>query len=222
MRSVYRRELSAIKSLWTGNANIRGAAGHLMLTHTLLQQILKPGDTVIDATAGNGHDSSYIAPRVLTVSTGSLICMDVQERALENTNLKLMTSLLNLYSPADVKFIMENRVQLILQNHRSFPKFLADASVAAIVYNLGYLPGSDKTVRTKSDDTIESLVNATKLLKVGGIITVCAYRGHHGGLEETNAVHEYFSSLDASLWSVFSHYPLNRPISPVLFSLYKL
>ncbi|CAM9131965.1 unnamed protein product, partial [Ectocarpus fasciculatus] len=194
---------------------------HLSLAHTFLDQILRPGDTVIDATAGNGHDSSFIAERILDVNQGSLLCMDVQDTALCKTRATLLKTLTRDHGSANADTIIKDRIQLLLQNHSEFPNYLEKESVAAIVYNLGYLPGSDKTITTNPSDTIQSIESATALLKVGGMISVLAYRGHDGGLEETAAVEQYVSSLRSFTWSVYSHVPMNRPISPVLYSLYK-
>jgi hypothetical protein len=198
-----------------------GVKGHLNLAHMFLRQVLRPGDTVIDATAGKGHDSSFLARIILTPDSGSLVSMDVQEQALAKTRETLVLSMAPLYSVKQIESMMRDRVRLVLQNHRSFPTDIPDESVAAIVYNLGYLPGSDKSITTCPADTIASIEAATRLVKTHGLISILAYRGHEGGVEETAAVEKFATSLKPFDWSVYSHYPLNRPTSPVVFTLFK-
>ena len=36
----------------------------LHFSHTLLQEILQPGDHVVDATMGNGHDTVFLAEHI--------------------------------------------------------------------------------------------------------------------------------------------------------------
>jgi ubiquinone/menaquinone biosynthesis C-methylase UbiE len=50
------------------------------LAHLLMRQSLKPGDWVVDATVGNGHDTLLLAE--LVGSSGCVIGFDVQEVAL--------------------------------------------------------------------------------------------------------------------------------------------
>ena len=221
LRRLKVRRVRSCPSRQLAQCSLVGARDHLSLAHTFLDQILRRGDIAIDATAGNGHDSSFIAERVLDVYHGSLLCMDVQEIALQKTKCKLLQTLTRTHGGDNASTIIEQRVQLLLENHKAFPSYLERESVAAVVYNLGYLPGSDKSVKTNPSETIQSIERACELLKVGGMISVLAYRGHDGGQEEATAVEQYVSSLRSFTWSVYSHVPMNRPISPVLYSVYK-
>lgn len=45
-------------------------------------------------------------------------------------------------------------------------------------YNLGWLPGGDKSITTELEDTLESIEAARRLVKSGGMISVMLYRGH--------------------------------------------
>jgi hypothetical protein len=53
--------------------------------------------------------------------------------------------------------------------------------VNVVVYNLGYCPGGDHSITTKSETTIESLKSVAQKLRRGGLISVCCYRGHPEG-----------------------------------------
>jgi ubiquinone/menaquinone biosynthesis C-methylase UbiE len=60
------------------SGTIVAAQNHLHLAHTLIDQVIKQGDICIDATAGNGLDSLFLAKRVLNSPTGHLHCLDIQ------------------------------------------------------------------------------------------------------------------------------------------------
>lgn len=45
-------------------------------------------------------------------------------------------------------------------------------------YNLGWLPGGDKSITTKLEDTLESIEAAKRLVRHGGMISVMLYTGH--------------------------------------------
>lgn len=190
---------------------------HIQLNHTLLSQVIKPGDTVIDATVGNGNDTLFLC-RALTGPTGvtgRLYGFDIQQGAIHNTERMLAE---NLVTTDEM-----DQVLLSVRNHKSFPATIPPRSVKAIVYNLGYLPGqtSDKSIKTEASDTVQSITNALELVCKGGLISIMCYRGHDGGMEEASAVDAMMGQLCPREWKVFSHNPLNQPTSPVLVTVFK-
>lgn len=48
-------------------------------THDWISRVVLPGDTVVDATAGNGHDTVFLAR--LAGPSGQVHAFDVQEEA---------------------------------------------------------------------------------------------------------------------------------------------
>lgn len=50
-----------------------------------------------------------------------------------------------------------------------------------VAFNLGYLPGGDKTLTTQSDTTLKALEAAKGILMDGGLISLVVYVGHPGG-----------------------------------------
>ena len=60
-------------------------SSHLELAPYFWEKILEKGDAVIDATCGNGKDSLALAQILERKGGGSLTCLDIQERALEQT-----------------------------------------------------------------------------------------------------------------------------------------
>lgn len=87
------------------------------------------------------------------------------------------------------------------------------------MYNLGYLPGSDKTIITLPQTTLNSIYSGLPLLRCGGIITILCYRGHSGGQEEANLLVSTLPKLDSSQWNVELHNFLESPTSPFLISI---
>ncbi|MGN0299702.1 MAG: class I SAM-dependent methyltransferase, partial [Lachnospiraceae bacterium] len=72
-------------------------------------QHIKEGDICIDATAGTGQDTAYLAQ--LCGERGKVLAFDIQEQALQMTEERL--NLLNL----------KNRVQLILDSHEHMEQY---------------------------------------------------------------------------------------------------
>ena len=74
--------------------------------------------------------------------------------------------------------------------------------ISCIMFNLGYLPGTDKSVTTAIESTITAISQGCRLLAGHGLISVLAYTGHAGGMEEYRAVKEWVESLDANQFRV--------------------
>ncbi len=157
--------------------------------HKTISKILKSGDIAIDATCGNGYDTLFLAQQV--GETGKVYGFDIQRRALEITEQKLREQRLLL------------QVQLIHVGHEKIASYIPvndHQNISAIMFNLGYLPGSDKSVITKTNTTLAALKTACQLLKKSGIITMVAYPGHPGGLQELEALQNQINALDKSLF----------------------
>jgi hypothetical protein len=153
------------------------------LAHLLWKECIYPWeDTVIDATCGNGNDSLALA-KILFPSKGSsssslsspepqLICLDIQEQAISNT----ISSMKKVFGDDD-KNIFRDYIKISQSSHErllSKPNDLR--SVGLICYNLGFLPGgTDKDCKTQTSCTIHSLVDASLLVRVGGMISVMTY-----------------------------------------------
>lgn len=167
-------------------------------------RILSPGDLAVDATAGNGFDTTFLAEVV--GDQGKVIAFDVQQQAIESTAKRLAA---NGY----------NHVELKNTGHENLLSFVAPASVAAVMFNLGYLPRSDHSVKTTAELSVKAIGAAVSSLKTGGILTVLCYRGHEGGMEE-------FEAVERLLTGYADRYDLQRidsspakKTSPVLFVL---
>jgi predicted methyltransferase len=169
------------------------------LAHRYLKDFVTEGDIVIDATAGNGFDTFYLAE--LVGRTGHVYAFDLQKVALEKTRLKLDEEKLTA------------RVTLIEAGHELLDCFVA-GPVTAVIYNLGYFPGGDKQVTTNHATTLVSIEKATKMLLPGGIILVVVYPGHPEGLIEKRILHRFCKSLPGNRFSVLHTRLCNQKNNP--------
>lgn len=176
------------------------------------KRLLKKGDTVIDATCGNGHDTAALAKMLEDLGGGNVIALDVQNAALEATK----TLCTEWFEPAS-----KVRIELLLQSHASFPEKLLPSSVALIVYNLGYLPGGDKSVTTLTPSTLQSIESVLSLLREGGALSVTCYPGHEEGAREETNILEYVQKLSPDQWSCCHHRWINRRTAPSLLLIQK-
>lgn len=153
---------------------------------SLVRDVVQPGETSIDATAGNGHDTCFLAEAV--GNDGQVFAFDVQSDALQRTAARL----------TDVGFA---NVTLHQRSHAemsdAIPKS-SQGSVAAVMFNLGYLPGGDHAVTTRTESSITAIKTALSLLRPGGIVTVLAYPGHAGGDDEAGSVQRLIDELPAA------------------------
>lgn len=185
---------------------------HLDLAHSYWEKLIEPGCTVIDATCGNGYDTLKLARLALTQDKGSLIGLDIQKSAIEHTKQRLEDAL-------GAKICKQ--VELLEQSHARFPQGIAEGTVRLIVYNLGYLPGGDKSRTTLSGTTVASLKAALSLIEQGGAISITCYPGHPEGQEELEAVLALTKELDPSAWSCCRHSWTNRRHAPTLLLIQK-
>lgn len=180
---------------------------HLDLAHRYWSQLIKPGDTVIDATCGNGFDTLKLCQLALTKDKGKVYAFDIQPDAIESSQHFLSAHLTD-----DLK----NRLEFQLRSHVTFPDSIKENSVKLIVYNLGYLPGGDKTVTTHCSTTLQSLGRAMHLIQPLGAISITCYPGHAEGAKEQEALLTFVSDLSPKEWSCCHHVWANRQLAPSL------
>jgi SAM-dependent methyltransferase len=181
---------------------------HLDLAHAYWRQLLGKGDIAIDATCGNGHDTFFLADTGLL---DRLYALDIQGAALQAAAARLESL------PNDKRKILK----LLEQSHETFPDEIAPLSVKLIVYNLGFLPGGQKSLTTQLDSTLKSIRNALPLLTPGGVISITCYSGHEEGAKEESALKEFLSTLPPTEWSYSHLFWYNRRQSPSLILLQK-
>lgn len=166
---------------------------------TLLSSVINEGDIAVDATAGNGHDTLFLAN--LVGETGFVYAFDIQQQAVDATIQRLKENGL------------EHRARVILDGHEQLSKYVQE-EVAGAVFNLGYLPGGNHDIITKGETTISAIEQLLSLLKIGGMIVLVIYHGHEGGKEERDAVIEFVKSLPQKYVHVLRYEFINQKNDP--------
>lgn len=167
----------------------------------LLRQAVLPGEICVDATMGNGGDTALLCE--LVGETGRVIAFDVQKEALRATEEKLQA------------LGYAARATLILEGHEHMARHVSEPA-GAVVFNLGWLPGTDKRITTQTDTTLRALEQALSLLRVGGLITLCAYPGHEEGDHERAEVLTWAENLPPKDYHVMLRCYLNQINNPPL------
>lgn len=156
-----------------------------------------PGATVIDATVGNGHDTIFLAE--LVGPQGHVIGFDVQAAALQRTATQLTLTGLT------------QRVALHLTGHEHVGEYLQPTtSIAGAIFNLGYLPGGDKTQITSATTTLSAVKTILPHLIRGGRLILVVYSGHPGGQREAQAVHQFCTELPQKTYQVLQYGFINQ------------
>ena len=167
--------------------------------HFLTEKRVGAGDWVVDGTAGNGHDTLFLAQ--LVGSTGRVFAFDLQAAAIDSTRIRLREAgCLGVCT-------------LIHAGHETLAQRLpaeAKGRLAACLFNLGWLPGFDKTCITRTETTLLALRAALDWLRPGGLLTVVVYPGHAGGDEESQAIAAWAAGLPSNAHEVRLYRPANR------------
>jgi predicted methyltransferase len=175
----------------------------LPFARQLLSAAVKPGDITIDATLGNGHDTLFLAQ--LVGENGRVYGFDVQEDALFNTRERLQTHGL------------QERVTLFKQGHETVGRVIPPVhygKVTGAVFNLGYLPGGDKTIVTKPKTTITAIENLLEMMAPEGIVVLVIYHGHREGAVERDYILRYVERLDQNYVHVLRYQFMNGLNNP--------
>lgn len=231
-----------------GKARKNPIARPTELAALLMAQYVRPGDTVVDATVGNGWDTVALAR---LAKGGRVYGFDIQREALERAEVRLREAgcpvawraegVPDLRDGAPGETTEAFGVQgaaprldgapgettetfgvqgetlcldgapgerpgneaaacgetlLICADHRRMAEYVC-GQAAAVVFNLGYLPGGDKKITTRADSTCEAMRSALSLLRPGGALIVTIYGGHPAGKAEREAVLRLAGELPA-------------------------
>lgn len=127
-------------------------------THELMI-INKKYDIAIDATVGNGYDTIFLANYY-----NKVIGIDIQPLAIKRSTEKTKEL---------------NNVELYLDDFNNIDKY---KYANLIIFNLGFLPGSNKKIKTQDYTSDQAILKAYSILD--GILLVACYIQHEGGYEE--------------------------------------
>lgn len=178
------------------------------IAHQLVQDKLSNAKYVVDATAGNGKDTLFIAQN--TPENAIIWAFDIQPAAIANTKDVL----------ANHGYI--NKVRLILDSHANIGLHIHDP-INIAMFNLGYLPQAAHDITTQAQSTIAALQQIINLLSIGGVISLIAYTGHLTGQYEHQEVRKFIAALPANsftvgCWTIINH--AGNP--PILYLIEKV
>lgn len=172
----------------------------LAMAQEIVRQCISDGESVVDATLGNGHDALFLAKCV--GSKGMVIGFDVQEHAVKSSTERLMEAA-----------VPEGCFRFYCCGHEKLATHV-ESPLAAVMFNLGYLPHADKALITSARTTLPALEQALLLLRAKGVLTIMCYPGHEGGDREADAVEAWAQGLNRKLYRVLRYGMLNGPNQP--------
>ncbi len=178
------------------------------LARDVLSRCVRPGDTVVDATMGNGHDTLFLCEAV--GPAGRVYAFDIQPRAVAATEARLNENGLS------------DRACLVCDGHQAMDRYVTEP-VRAVVFNLGWFPGGDHAVTTRWETTREAVEKALRLLLPLGVLIICAYPGHAEGDRERRELDRFLSGLSNREYNVLRQTFLNAsPGAPECFIVQKM
>ncbi len=161
-----------------------------------------PGSVIVDATCGNGHDTLSLAK----TDPSKLYAFDIQPQAVESTKHLLIKE---GFSDA----LEDGTISIICDSHSRMSEYVQQKA-DVIVFNLGYLPGGDKTVVTEHANTLEAVASSLELLAVDGLLCLTIYSGHEEGRIEKELLLSMGNGLDPKLYhTAYVSFP-NQKNSP--------
>jgi precorrin-6B methylase 2 len=174
----------------------------LPYSHFLLQQTVEIGDFVVDGTAGNGNDTVMLAK--LVGEDGQVLSFDIQEKAIQNSR--------DLINQEKLR-----NVTLVHDSHSELEAYLPEEmkhNIGGAIFNLGYLPGSDRSIITKPDTTLKAIQTLLEHLKRNKLIVLVVYYGHEGGKTEKDQLLGFLRSLDQKYFQVLQYGFINQKNDP--------
>ena len=166
---------------------------------------VKTGGIAVDFTMGNGHDTLWLSKAV--GESGKVFAFDIQQQALDST-AKLLES--------------ENvhNVTLIKASHHLVKDYVNEP-ICVGMFNLGWLPGGDKSVTTLHETTLPAIEAAIELLDHDGGLLIAVYPGHPEGEVEGRMVTEMLSGYSRFCYTISCLKIVNSPTSPFFFLVEK-
>jgi predicted methyltransferase len=181
--------------------------GPVPLSHLIIRHFTREGDHVVDATCGNGNDTLLLAE--LVGASGRVWAFDIQSEAIGRTMRGIAEAGL------------AGRVEMIHAGHESLTEHVP-GTVSLVVFNLGYLPGGNRSIITRPETTGTAIEQSLAILRPGGIVALTVYPAHNGGACERLSVEELAARLDPRCFHSWRMGQLNAtPQAPSLILIQK-
>lgn len=168
--------------------------------HEVIRSQVPGGGFYIDATMGKGKDTEFLCE--LAGDSGHVLAFDIQQEAVRMTE-----SLLKQRGFAE-------RAELILDGHENMGLYVKEESADAICFNFGYLPAGSHKIATSADTSLAAVTQGLRILKHGGMMSLCIYSGGDTGFEEKEKLLAYLKTLPPKEYTVIVNQYYNRENNP--------
>lgn len=189
----------------------------MALTQTAHQRITEHFEgqskqLAVDATCGNGHDTLFLCQ----LGFNTVIGFDIQADAIAQTQARLNTN----NCQATLHHAGHDCLSDFIQEQKLQQKNSKQTKIDCLMFNLGYLPGSDKSITTTVDSTLSALQQGCALLSNHGLISILCYPGHEEGALEQQAITQWLNTLLQQDWHIVEHQsPTVNMHSPALYQI---
>jgi tRNA G37 N-methylase Trm5 len=142
------------------------------LYHKIIEE-KKDINIAVDMTCGHGYDTLFLAKNAKKVYG-----FDIQLSAIEETQFRLKSF---------------DHVQIIHDDHQHIQSHIHE-KIDVAIFNLGYMPGGDFSIATKSDSTLVALKKLIPLMAKKGLIILELYPHNPAEIETIISYSESLSS----------------------------
>jgi len=175
----------------------------VQFAHQLLNQAVRPGDTVIDATVGYGHDTYFLAEKV--AEFGHVYGFELQKPALDICTDRL------------TKAHLHQQVTLYNQGHERIITALdSDLKVQAAIFSLGALSSETANQPTLPNTTISAYHQILSRLNRGGLLVFVSETQFNASDEEINYLVADLTHLNPDYYQVSRYQGINHSSGQVL------
>lgn len=166
--------------------------------HKYFKYILNKDMITVDMTMGNGNDTFFLANHSKYV-----YAFDIQEEAMINTKKRCKDF---------------DNIEYILDDHQNIKNYVHD-KLDVVMFNLGFLPGSDSKLHSTPSSTIKAIEASYDLLNDGGYLSLMIYRGHEGGLKEYYEINKLIKDNNYHIIEKYLSY--TSLVEPILYIIRK-
>ena len=169
------------------------------IAHAFLEPCLHRQAVCVDATYGNGKDTTFFLEHGVRFVYG----FDIQKELLEKRR-------------GDFD---EHRVRLIHDSHANLDRYI-DKPVDAIVFNFGFCPHGDETITTMPKESVVAVRKAIGRLRKKGRMALVLYP-HLFGEQESDALERVLRRIDPHVATVQRVESVNTKAGPFVLQVEK-
>jgi hypothetical protein len=175
------------------------------VAHDILAGPVACARVLVDATAGNGYDTLFLANG--SNADAKIFSFDIQESAIIATRARVSGA---CAAAGKIKFVNDC--------HSKIGEYVSE-EIDIAMFNLGYLPGADHDITTNADTSLIAISTVCKMLSRGGILSVMVYQNHIGGEVECEAIHGLLASLPSDEFLISQYQMINTKTKPTILFL---